>query len=172
VPDTAIPRREAHYSLVARLLHWGFILLFAFGIVKQVEDVAQLADAAFLRFEMVFAIIFLIVLGARFAYMKATQSSALPADTPVWQRRAAALVHYGMYASLAAIALSGILVGLIYGAGMTSGLILEAALEFHGLTVLVSYWLIAIHISAALYHRWLQDGVWSAMVPVWKETSR
>jgi|TARA_B100000900_G_scaffold379785_1_gene364950 cytochrome b561 len=34
---------------------------------------------------------------------------------------------------------------------------------------LLSYWLIGIHIAAALYHRWLGDGVWNAMVPVWKE---
>lgn len=165
------PRQTAHYSLIAKCLHWGFILLFVYGIVKQVDDVSQLADSAFLRFEMVFAVIFLLVLAARFAYMKTTQSSALPGDAPLWQHRAARAVHYGMYASLAAIALSGMLIGLLYGAGLTSGLILEAALEVHGLTVLVSYWLIAIHVAAALYHRWQTDGVWNTMVPFWKETS-
>ena len=172
MPDTPIPRQTAHYSLIAKSLHWGFVLLFVYGIVKQVDDVSQLADAAFLRFEMVFAVVFLLVLTVRFAYMKGTQSSALPGDAPPWQHRAANVVHYGMYASLAAIALSGLLVGLLYGAGLTSGLILEAALEVHGLTVLVSFWLVAIHIGAALYHRWQRDGVWNAMVPFWKESSR
>ena len=160
------------YSPVALVLHWGFAVLFIYGIIKQVDDVAQLADAAFLRFEMIFAIIFLILLAARFAYMKTRTVSALPANTPVWQRRAAGFVHYGMYVSFAAIALSGIIIGLLYSAGFTSGWLLEAATELHGLTVTVCYWLIGIHIAAAFYHRWLKDAVWSAMVPVWKEPPR
>ena len=130
------------YSALALLCHWGFAALFIYGVIKQVDDVGQLADADFQRFEMVFAIIFLILLAGRFAYMKARTVSALPAATPAWQRRAATFVHYGMYASLAAIALSGILIGYLYAAGLTSGLILEAALELHGVTVLLSYWLI------------------------------
>ena len=165
-------RKAGHYGLPALVLHWGFAALFIYGVIKQVDDVAQLEDAAFLRFEMVFAVVFLVLLAGRFAFMKARHVSALPADTPLWQRRAAALVHYGMYASLVAIALSGIGIGLLYGAGFTSGWLLEAVMEFHGLTVLLSYWLIGIHVAAALYHRGLKDGVWSAMVPVWKEPPR
>ena len=167
--NTGTKAAAGRYSALALLCHWGFAALFIYGVIKQVDDVGQLADADFLRFEMVFAIIFLILLAGRFAYMKARTVSALPAATPAWQRRAATFVHYGMYASLAAIALSGILIGCLYAAGLTSGLILEAALELHGVTVLLSYWLIGIHIAAALYHRWLGDGVWNAMVPVWKE---
>ena len=172
MPDATTPHPVVNYSVAAKLLHWGFIPLFVYGIVKQVDDVVQLDDGAFLRFEMVFATLFLVVLVARFGYMKTTQRSALPNASPLWQRRAAKAVHYGMYASLAAIALSGILVGLLYGAGLKSGLILEAALALHGVTVSISYWLIAVHILAALYHRWLKDGVWNAMVPFWKESSR
>lgn len=164
--------QAGHYGLPALLFHWGFVALFIYGVLKQVEDVAQLEDAAFLSFEMIFAAVFLVLLAGRFVYMKARHVSALPADTPVWQQWAARLVHGGMYASLAAIAVSGIIIGLLYGAGFTSGWLLEAAMEFHGLTVLLAYWLIGIHIAAALYHRWLKDGVWSAMVPVWKETQR
>jgi len=33
----------------------------------------------------------------------------------------------------------------------------------------VSYVLILGHIGAAIYHRRKGDGIWSAMVPVWKE---
>ena len=146
--------------------------LFSYGVLKQVEDVAQLEDEAFLRFEMIFAAVFLVFLAGRFVYMKARHVSVLPADTPVWQQWAAKLVHGGMYASLAAIAVSGIIIGLLYGAGFTSGWLLEAAMELHGLTVLLAYWLIGIHVAAALYHRWLKDGVWSAMVPLWKEMQR
>ena len=162
----------SHYGLAALILHWGFALLFLYGVIKQVEDVSQLADDAFLRFEMVFALIFLALLVVRFVFMKTRHVSALPADTPVWQRWAARLVHLGMYASLAAIAVSGLAIGFLYGAGFTSGLLLEAVTELHGMTVSLAYWLIGIHVLAALYHRWLGDGVWTAMVPVWRERSR
>ena len=160
------------YSATAKWMHWGFIAVFAYGVIKQVDSVSQLEDAAFLRFEMVFAAVFLVLLAGRFAFMKARHVSALPADTPVLQQWAARMAHHGMYASLAGMALSGMMIGLIYGAGFTSGWLLEAAMELHGLTVLLAYWLIGIHVAAALYHRWLKDGVWSAMVPLWKEPPR
>ncbi|MGC6496345.1 MAG: hypothetical protein ACON4I_00360 [Candidatus Puniceispirillaceae bacterium] len=70
------------YSPLALLFHWGFAALFIYGVIKQVDDVGQLADAPFLRFEMMFAIAFLILLAGRFAYMKARTVSALPAATP------------------------------------------------------------------------------------------
>ena len=172
VSEQGIERGGRHYGLPALLLHWGFVALFIYGVIKQVEDVSQLEDAALLRFEMLFATVFLVLLAARFAFMKRRHVSALPANTPVWQQWAANLVHHGMYASLAAIALSGMVVGLFYGTGFTSGWLLEAAMELHGLTVLLAYWLVGIHVAAALYHRWLKDGVWNAMVPVWKEPPR
>ena len=171
-PEERFEREGRHYGLPALVLHWGFVALFIYGVIKQVDSVSQLEDAAFLRFEMVFAAVFLVLLAGRFAFMKARHVSALPADTPVWQQWAARMAHHGMYASLAGIALSGMMIGLIYGAGFTSGWLLEAAMELHGLTVLLAYWLIGIHVAAALYHRWLKDVVWSAMAPVWKEPPR
>jgi len=32
-----------------------------------------------------------------------------------------------------------------------------------------TYWLVAIHILAAIFHRFKNDGVWSAMVPFSKK---
>jgi cytochrome b561 len=42
-------------------------------------------------------------------------------------------------------------------------------IEAHELAVSIIYWLIGIHILAAIYHRLKKDGVWSSMVPLWKE---
>ena len=75
-----------------------------------------------------------------------------------------------MYASLAAIAISGILIGGIYWMGMKDGLLTEAIIAVHELAVTTSYLLIGLHISAAVFHRFKHDGVWNSMVPVWKET--
>ena len=102
--------------------------------------------------------------------MTKTQTSSLPSETSSFQKLAAKLVHLGMYASLTTIALSGILIGCIYWMGMKEGLLIESIITVHELAVTVSYWLIGIHIAAAVFHRFKNDGVWNSMVPVWKET--
>ena len=60
---------QTRYSKIAKLMHWGFVLLFAYGVFKQVDDVAELSDPSLFRLEIVFAGIFLILLLGRFFYM-------------------------------------------------------------------------------------------------------
>ena len=74
-----------------------------------------------------------------------------------------------MYVSLTTIAISGIFVGVIYWIGIKDGLLIEGIIAVHELAVTTSYWLIACHVAAALFHRFKRDGVWSSMVPVWRE---
>ena len=160
---------RANYSILAKTFHWGFVVLFAYGIAKQVDDITQLADFSLLRFELIFATMMIVLLAVRFRYMSKTQSSSLPDETHPMQKLAARLVHLGMYASLAAIAISGIFVGIAYWQGITNGLLIEGIIAVHELSVTASYWLIAIHVIAAIFHRFKSDGVWNSMVPVWKE---
>ena len=61
------------YSLLAKWLHWSFVVLFAYGIYKQVEDLSDLEDLSLLKFEIFFAFIFLLFLAFRFVYMTKTQ---------------------------------------------------------------------------------------------------
>lgn len=158
------------YSITAKIFHWSVVALFAYGIFKQVEgDVRQLEDKSLLYAEVVFASLFLAVLALRFIYMSKTHTSALPPETPKLKRQAARLVHLGMYASLASIAITGLAIAGLFVFGFKSGLIIDFVIELHGVVVTASYWLIAIHIIAAIYHRFLGDGVWTAMVPFWKE---
>ena len=157
------------YSKLAKVFHWGFVVLFAYGIAKQVDDISQLEDFALLRFELIFATIMILLLAIRFLYMTKTQTSSLPKETSAFQRLAAKLVHLGMYVLLATIAVSGILIGGIYWIGMKDGLLIEGIIAVHELAVTASYWLIGVHVAAALFHRLKQDGVWSSMVPIWKE---
>ncbi len=67
------------------------------------------------------------------------------------------------------IAASGLVVGAIYAAGSTDGPLMGAAIFVHETSVTLSYIMIAIHVTAAIYHRVKGDGIWSAMVPVFKE---
>ena len=157
------------YSKIAKTSHWGFVALFAYGVLKQVDEIGQLRDTALLRFEILFASALLILLGARFFYMRRTQKTSLPEETPYAQKIAAKIAHLGMYISLATIALSGILIGLLYWSGFSSGILIDGAVGLHEVSVTLTYWLITVHILAAIYHRFRKDGVWDAMVPFWKE---
>jgi len=156
---------QTRYSIIAKLMHWGFVLLFAYGVFKQVDNVAELSDPSLFRLEIFFAGIFILLLFGRFVYMTKTQRSALPENTSYIQKIAAKFVHLGMYISLGSIALTGLGIGGLYWIGLKEGLIMEAVISIHEFSVTATYWLVGIHILAALYHRFKADGVWSAMVP-------
>ena len=157
------------YSKFAKIMHWGFVLLFAYGVFKQVDNLSELADPSLFRLEIVFAGVFILLLIIRFIYVKKTQQSALPEDTSKIQKSAAKLVHLGMYISLGSIALTGLLIGGLYWLGMRENFVIEAVISIHEFAVASTYWLVAIHILAAIFHRFKNDGVWSAMVPFSKK---
>jgi len=102
------------YSFFARFLHWCFVIIFAYGIYKQVDDINQLDDISFFRTEIIFASVFLLFLIFRFFYMTKTQKTSIPEDTPKSQKFAAKIVHLSMYICLAGIAISGLLIGYFF----------------------------------------------------------
>ena len=160
---------HSKYSSFAKFMHWGFVLLFVYGLLKQIDSLNQLEDTSLLKFEVVFALVFLFLLLIRFIYMKATQKSSLPESTPKPQIMAAKIAHNGMYLCLALIPLTGLLIGLLFWIGLKEGLLINLVIGAHELSVSIIYWLIGLHILAAVYHRLKNDGVWSSMVPLWKE---
>ena len=162
-------KNAPNYSFIAKTLHWGFVIFFAYGIIKSVDELEQLENSSFLRFEFLFASAFLILLALRFFYMKKTQNTSLPAGTGKLQRLAAKIVHLGMYMILAVIALTGLIIGLLFWMGFQSFFLIALLVTLHEFAIQVMYWLIFAHISAAIYHRLRKDGVWNSMVPFWKE---
>ena len=157
------------YSFLAKFFHWGFVLLFGYGIFKQVDNIEQLEDISLLKSEILFASIFLFFLVLRFFYMFKTQKTSLPAKTPRSQKFVAKLVHYCMYICLASICISGLMIGLFFWLGLKNGILIEFLISLHENSISIIYWMIKIHIIGALYHRIKNDGVWNSMVPVWKE---
>ena len=152
-------------------MHWGFVLLFIYGLLKQIDELNQLKDEALLKFEVIFAVIFILLLLIRFVYMRTTQKTSLPQSTPRSQVIAAKVVHSGMYICLALIPLTGLLIGLLFWLGLEVGFLINLVVGSHELVVSLIYWLIGLHILAASYHRLKKDGVWSSMVPFFKEVS-
>ncbi len=157
------------HSLLAKAFHWGFAILFAYGVFKQVDNIEQLEDISTLKLEIIFSLGFLFLLFLRFVYMKKTQKSSLPPDTPLPQKFAAKVIHLSLYSCLAGIALSGLLIGALFGMGIKSGVLIEMTISLHELLITLIYYLITIHVLAAIYHRFRNDGVWNSMVPFWKE---
>ena len=60
------------HTFLAKLIHWTFIPLYAYGIFKQVDDLSQLEDPSLLNFEILFATVFLVIVLLRYFYMKDT----------------------------------------------------------------------------------------------------
>ena len=69
------------HSPVARVFHWGFVFVLAYGLAKQVDELEELNDRGLLIEEVVFAIVFLGTLLARFVYVRKTRPTALPSST-------------------------------------------------------------------------------------------
>lgn len=169
-PDESQGNSIAKHGRVAKVLHWGFTVLFIYALTKQLDEVDELEDVALLFNEMVFATIFLAVLFVRLIYMRFTRPTALPLNTPRRTLLMAKSVHLGMYVSLSMIAVTGLVIGGLYSSGIKEGSQMNIALVAHEVFIQLSYLLILLHVGAAIYHRRKGDGIWSAMVPFfWKE---
>lgn len=160
---------ESHTTL-AKAFHWGFIILYAYGIFKQVDDISQLEDSGLLAFEVAFASIFLAIVMVRYCYMRKFETF-LGTDEPVplAHRYLAKSIHTSMYLCLALLPLSGLLIAGLFSQGITEGPMQDFALTVHEFSADLSYLLIAIHVGAALWSRIKGEGVWTSMVPIWKE---
>ena len=163
--DVPEPQALVPHSVMSKAIHWGFIVVFIYALTKQLDEVEELEDFSLLQYEMVFATFFLVLLVARFVVMQTTRPTALPASTPRNVRRLARTVHLAMYGALASIALSGLMIGGLYGSDIKAGIAMEVALWLHEIAVNGSFILITGHILAAVYHRRRDDGIWQSMVP-------
>jgi len=155
---------------MAKIFHWGFIILYAYGILKQVDDISQLEDSSLLVFEVLFASAFLIIVLIRYFYMRKFETFLGASEpVPVAHMYLAKTIHTSMYLCLAMLPLSGLLIAGLFAQGITDGPMQDMALTLHEFSADLSYLLIALHVGAALWSRVKGDGVWTSMVPLWKE---
>ena len=161
------------HTKAAIVFHWVFVALYAYGILKQIDDLSQLEDGELFSFEVVFALIFLLFVVVRFFYMRQFSTLLGAGDQihPI-HRYFAKLVHLAMYLSLVLLPLSGLMIAALYQARSQQPLVWELVIGLHEVAASISYLLIGIHVLAALYSRIKGDGVWSSMVPIWKEQKR
>jgi cytochrome b561 len=170
------------YGTVSRLFHWVTVLLVLVmipaGLVMIQEIPRPLQDKLFILHKGLGPLVLVVVL-LRLAWRAGHPAPPLPADIPAVQRRAARLVHAGLYLFLIVQAVSG------YVRVTTGGFPIEAlraigippllpkaegvakvAETVHAVSATVLIVLIAMHLSAAAYHGLVRrDGVVSRMWP-------
>ena len=161
------------HTRLAKIIHWSFVGLYLYGIVKQVDDLSSLEDSKLLWFEVGFATLFLVIVLARYFYMRrfeTLQGATVPVH--VVHKRFARAVHISMYLCLIMLPLTGLMIAGLYTQGYRdatpdeSQTVMDIVLDLHGAAADLSYLLIILHISAAFYSRIKGEGVWSSMVPV------
>ena len=158
------------HTTLAKFIHWIFTLLYAYGIFKQVDDLNELEDASLLNFEILFATIFLIIVLIRYFYMKDTPALlGAHEDVPKGHLFIAKTVHRLVYFSLIMLPTTGLLIAGLFNLGMEG---IDVAIALHEFSAFLSYIVIALHVGASLYSRFKGEGIWNAMVPIWKETEK
>ena len=139
-------------------------------MLKQLDDISQLEDASLLLFELIFATIFLIIVILRYLYMRHQPSfihsvKSLPKEHIFLVKT----IHLSMYWCFIILPLSGLLIAVLFSLGMKDGWMQNFAIGLHEFSASLSYILIVVHITGAIYSRMKREGVWSSMVPVWNK---
>ena len=101
--------------------------------------------------------------------MRMTMPTALPESTSRAEKLLAKAGHLAMYVSLGMIAVSGLIIAVLFSQGGAGATGMDMALGLHEASVMASYLTIGLHVAAALFHRFKGDGIWTSMVPVWTE---
>jgi len=158
------------HTFLAKTIHWTFSILYAYGIFKQVDDLDQLEDPSLLNFEILFALIFLVIVMLRFLYMKDVKT-LLGSHYEIHKGHLfiAKATHRLLYFSLIMLPTTCLLIAGMFNSG-TPGM--RIAISLHEFAAFLSYITIGIHVAASLYSRFKVEGIWNAMVPIWQESRK
>ena len=165
---------QKSHTPLAKVIHWLFVILYVYGIFKQVNELEDLEDSGLLLFEVIFASFFLLIVLIRYFYMRRFETF-LGASEPVHivHYYFARTVHKAMYACFILLPLTGLIIAGLYNQGYTVNAtpdeeqtVMDLVLDLHGAVADLSYMLIFLHIGAAIYSRIKGEGVWSSMVPI------
>jgi len=159
------------HTFLAKFVHWAFVILYAYGIFKQLDDLDQLEDSGLLVFEVVFASVFLLIVLIRYFYMSRFETFLGATEpVPLIHKYFAKTVHRLMYFCLVLLPLTGLAIAALFRRGIgADDPLMDGVIGVHGFAADLSYVLIAVHVLAAVYSRLKNEGIWTSMVPLWKE---
>lgn len=172
-------RHGKDFSIPARLLHWAMavmiiaMLFIGAGMVATVSERHSLLISIHKPLGIAILLLAIVRLGVRWRY----PTPELPRHLPAWQRLAARLSHWLLYALMLAMPLIGwamvsaagypvtLAPGITLPPLVPTSVTLYAALRFaHTWLALTLFALILLHLAAALYHAWmLRDDVFASM---------
>ncbi len=142
------------HGFVTRGIHWLSAGLLGYGYLKGLENVNQLADPALLQFEVMFALALGALFVVRLIWTKGVAGATrLPAEAPRWEHVASRAVHWGLYAGVFGIVLSGLGIALGYSVPFLSGLFLSAMIGLHEFALAALPVMLLAHIAGALWHK-------------------
>ena len=158
------------HTKTSKFIHWTFSLLYAYGIFKQVEELDQLNNPSILMVEIVFAGIFLGIVFIRYFYMKDVDTLlGAKVEIPKGHLFIAKTIHRLVYLTLILLPTTGLIIAALFAYSLPG---INFAVAIHEFSAFLSYALIGIHIVASIYSRLKGEGVWDAMVPIWKEKEK
>jgi cytochrome b561 len=176
---TQLPR-DARYSSVAIAFHWTIAVLVIVNLVIGVGHEGIPALRSLMGAHKAIGITVLVLTLGRVAWRLTHRPPHLPAETRPWERAAAHTVHWGLYALLVLMPLTGWLMvsgsetrrpltwfGLFdipyLPVGTAAG---DLGHSGHGLLGWLMVALVVIHVAAALRHHFiLRDHVLRRMLP-------
>jgi cytochrome b561 len=178
------------YGTVARILHWLTFVLVSVTIPVGLLMTSELQDrsvqnALFIFHKGIGPIIFIVVT-FRILWRMVHGSPALPATLPKLQRIVSKIVHFGLYAGLLSMAVSGYVrviaggfpIELLNAIGVPPLLpkneaVAETAKMIHRSAAWGLLGLIVLHVAAALHHQFvMRDGIMARMWPPLGGTQR
>ena len=170
------------YTRTAIVLHWliALLILAAFPLGLYMSDLAlSPLKLRLISYHKWLGVTVLLLAVARLVWRAGHPPPALPGTIPLWQQRAAHVLHFLLYVLLFAIPLSGwlmssakgfqtVYLGLVplpdlIGKDKALGLLLENVHATLNFTMLA---LLAGHVGAAFKHQYMErDGVLARMLP-------
>ena len=137
------------HTKLAKTIHWTFSILYAYGILKQVEDLDELEDPSLLNFEIFFAVVFLVIVMLRFFYMKDAKT-LLGAHDEIHKGHLfiAKATHRLVYVSLIMLPTTGLLIAGMLAADIPG---MQIAIGLHEFSAFLSYVTIAIHVLSLIH---------------------
>ena len=170
------------YGLVSRLFHWTTVVLvlvmIPVGVTMIQEIPREMQDPLFILHKGLGPVVLVVVL-LRLGWRLAHPAPPLPPDVPPLQRRAAGVVHAGLYVFLLVMAVSGYVrvttggfpIEALQAIGIPPLLpkneaVAEVAKRIHATAIIGLLALIAMHVAAAAWHGLVRrDGIVGRMWP-------
>jgi len=170
------------YSRTAILLHWALAVLIlsqiAFGWYLEEIPRGTPARSIYVNFHKSIGMVLGLLILFRSYWRLTHRAPELPASQPAWERTAARVSHWALYACMLIMPLSGYIASNFskWGVnffnavklppwGVESEAVYNVLNTTHIVTSYVFVTLIVIHVLAALRHVMLRDGVFNRMWP-------